>query len=108
LTLYGSYVWPTVGAYEATRHLRKLCKVTPVILHGVVSPECKVTPVIVHEVVSPEGTPLDLLHGPGSLERFEPFGAVLRRELGFWVSGFGFGFRVSGFGFRVSGFGFRV
>ena len=30
------------------------CKVTPVILHGVVSPECKFTPVILHGVVSPE------------------------------------------------------
>ena len=30
------------------------CKVTPVILHGVVFPESKVTPVILHGVVSPE------------------------------------------------------
>ena len=30
------------------------CKVTPVILHGVVSPECKATAVILHGVVSPD------------------------------------------------------
>ena len=40
------------------------CEVTPEILHGVVSPECKLTPVILHGVVSPERqvTPV-ILHG---------------------------------------------
>ena len=45
------------------------CKVASVILHGVVSPECKITPVILHGVVSPECTVTPaILHGVASPE----------------------------------------
>ena len=54
------------------------CKVTPVILHGVVSPECEITPVILHGVVSPKQSQNALARNSFKLLYISSLGVVYR------------------------------
>ena len=64
------------GVSRARHKYPALCKVTPIMLHGVVSPDkspCRMTAVTLHGVVSPDTTPCRMagvtLHGVVSPER---------------------------------------